>query len=136
MRNKNYPFFTTLFLIAATWNLLGAGFGYFNTNYTFQEVFNRELSDPVFYEIYKGAWGTTLLFFIGYLIVAYNPVKHTGLAFIGGVGKLFFAIAEFNLYLKGMANSIILIIVIGDLIFCIFFVYYFVKLYNQKKPII
>lgn len=136
MRNKNYPFFTTLFLIAATWNLLGAGFGYFNTNYTFQEVFNRELSDPVFYEIYKGAWGTTLLFFIGYLIVAYNPVKHTGLALIGGVGKLFFAIAEFNLYLKGMANSIILIIVIGDLIFCIFFVYYFVKLYNQKKPII
>lgn len=136
MRNKNYPFFTTLFLIAATWNLLGAGFGYFNTNYTFQEVFNRELSDPVFYEIYKGAWGTTLLFFIGYLIVAYNPVKHTGLAFIGGVGKLFFAIAEFNLYLKGMANSIILIIVIGDLIFCIFFVYYFVKLYNLKKPII
>jgi hypothetical protein len=136
MRNKNYPFFTTLFLIAATWNLLGAGFGYFNTNYTFQEVFNRELSDPLFYEIYKGAWGTTLLFFIGYLIVAYNPEKHTGLALIGGVGKLFFAIAEFNLYLKGMANSIILIIVIGDLIFCIFFVYYFVKLYNQKKPII
>lgn len=136
MRNKEYPFFSILFLVAAAWNLLGAGFGYFNTSFTFQEVFNKELNDPVFYEIYKGAWGTTLIFFFGYLIVAYNPLKHTGLALIGGVGKFFFAIAEFNLYLTGLADSIILIIVIGDLIFCIFFVDYFLKLFHLKKQII
>ena len=30
MRNKDYPFFTGLFVLAAAWNLVGAGFGYFN----------------------------------------------------------------------------------------------------------
>jgi hypothetical protein len=136
MRNKEFPFFTGLFLASAAWNFIGAGFGYFNTEYTFQGIFNRELNDPLFYEIYKGAWGTTLMFFIGYLIVAYNPVKHSGLALIGGIGKFFFAIAELKLYLSGLANSVILIIVVGDFIFCAFFVYYFIRLYNQKKAII
>lgn len=133
MRNKNYSFFTGLFVFAAVWNLVGAGFGYFNPEYTFQGLFDRELNDPLFYEIYKGAWGTTLMFFIGYLLVAYNPVKHVGVALIGGIGKLGFAIAELQLYLTGLANSTILIIVIGDFIFCSLFVYYFIKMYTDKK---
>lgn len=133
MRNKNYPFFTGLFIVASLWNLLGAGFGYFNTECTFQGLFDRELNDPLFYEIYKGAWGTTLMFFIGYLLVAYDPVKHIGVALIGGIGKVAFAIAELQLYLTGLANSLILIIVIGDFIFCGLFLYYFVKIYSLKK---
>jgi hypothetical protein len=76
-----------LFLLAALWNLIGAGFGYFNPEFTFQVMFDRELNDPLFYEIYQGAWGTTLMFFIGYLIVVYNPLKHTRLDLIGGIGK-------------------------------------------------
>jgi hypothetical protein len=136
MRNKEFPFFTTLFILAALWNLIGAGFGYFNTEYTFQGLFGRELNDPLFYEIYKGAWGTTLMFFIGYLIVAYDPIKHTGVALIGGIGKLSFAIAELQLYLSGFAHAKILIIIVGDFIFCAFFVYYFIKLLALKKVII
>ncbi len=136
MRNKDYPFFTGLFVLAAVWNLVGAGFGYFNAEHTFQVLFERELNDPLFYEIYKGAWGTTLMFFIGYLLVAYNPVKHSGVALIGGIGKLAFAIAELQLYLDGLANSLILIIVVGDFIFCALFVYYFVKMYANKKAIV
>ena len=136
MRNKNYPFFTGLFIVASLWNLVGAGFGYFNTEYTFQGLFDRELNDPLFYEIYKGAWGTTLMFFIGYLLVAYNPVKHSGVALIGGVGIVAFAIAELQLYLTGLANYLILIVVIGDFIFCGFFLYYFVKIYSLKKETI
>jgi len=136
MRNKEFPFFTGLFLVAAGWNLVGAGFGYFNTEYTFQGLFERELSDPLFYEIYKGAWGTTLMFFIGYLMVAYDPIKHSGVALIGGIGKLSFAIAELQLYLHGLANSLILIIVVGDFIFCAFFVYYFTKIYAHERVIV
>ena len=136
MRNKEFPFFTILFLAAAVWNLTGAGFGYLNTEFTFQGIFGRELNDPLFYEIYKGAWGTTLLFFIGYVMVAYNPVKHSGVALIGGIGKFFFAIAELQLYIAGLANPIILTIVIGDFIFCAFFVCYFIRLYRHRKAII
>lgn len=136
MRNKEFPFFTGLFILAAVWNLIGAGFGYFNTEYTFQGLFERELNDPLFYEIYKGAWGTTLMFFVGYLLVAYNPIKHSGVALIGGVGKLSFALAELQLYLSGLANAKILIIIAGDFIFCAFFVYYFTKLFALKKALI
>ncbi|MBX3255809.1 MAG: hypothetical protein KF862_16865 [Chitinophagaceae bacterium] len=133
MRNREFPFFTGLFILAAVWNLIGAGYGYFNTGYTFRVLFGRELNDPLFYEVYKGAWGTTLIFFIGYLLVAYDPVKHSGVALIGGIGKLAFAIAELQLYLSGLANDIILIIVIGDFVFCVFFLYYFIKLFVAKK---
>lgn len=133
MRNKDFPFFTRLFVLAAIWNLVGALFGYFNTEYTFQGLFGRELNDPLFYEVYKGAWGTTLMFFIGYLMVAYDPIRHSGVAIIGGIGKLFFAIAELQLYLSGLANAVILIIVVGDFVFCAFFVYYFSELYLGKK---
>lgn len=135
MRNKEFPFFTVLFVFAALWNLIGAGFGYFNPEYTFMGLFNRPLNDPLYFEIYKGAWGTTLMFFIGYLMVAYNPIKHSGVAIIGGIGKLAFAIAELQLYLAGHANAIILLIVVGDFIFCGFFVYYFVQLYRLRKAV-
>lgn len=136
MRNKEFPFFTGLFIASALWNLIGAGFGYFNTEMTFQALFGRELSDPLFYEVYKGAWGTTFIFFFGYLLVAYNPVKHVGIALIGGVGKLSFAIGELQLYRTGLANSKILIIVVGDFIFCALFAYYFVQLYKAKQSIL
>jgi hypothetical protein len=49
---------------------------------------------------------------------------------------LAFAIAELQLYLDGLANSLILIIVVGDFIFCSLFVYYFVKMYTNKKAIL
>ncbi len=136
MRNKEFPFFTCLFVLAALWNLIGAGYGYFNPEYTFQGLFGRELNDPLFYEIYKGAWGTTLTYFIGYLIVAYNPTKHTGIVIIGGIGKVAFAIGELRFYIAGYANPKILIIVIGDFIFSALFVYYFVKMYFYKKAIL
>lgn len=136
MDKRAFPFFTGLFIAAAVWNLIGAAFGYFNTEYTFQGLFNRELSDPLFYEIYKGAWGTTLMFFVGYLLVAYNPVKHTGVALIGGIGKLAFATAELQLFLAGLANARILIIVVGDFIFCALFVFYFIRLYKNKIAIL
>ncbi|MEM7659047.1 MAG: hypothetical protein AAF399_23195, partial [Bacteroidota bacterium] len=83
MQSKEVRFFRMLFIAAALWNLIGAGFGYFNPAYTFEGLFERELTDPLFYEIYKGAWGTTLMFFIGYVLVAYRPVKHSGIALIG-----------------------------------------------------
>lgn len=132
MRNKDYPLFTGLFIAAALWNLIGAGFGYFNTEYTFLGLFGRELNDPLVYAIYKGAWGTTLMFVIGYFMVAYNPVKHSGVALIGTIGKFAFAITELQLYLDGLAHEIILVIVVGDFIFCLFLIYYFVKIYSKK----
>ncbi|MCF1713289.1 hypothetical protein L0U88_01445 [Flavihumibacter sp. RY-1] len=135
MRAKDFSFYSWIFLLAALWNLIGTCFGYFNTAFTFEGVFDKPLTDPLFFEIYRGAWGTTFLFFIGYLLVAYNPIKHWGIALVGGIGKLAFAISELQLFHANLANQKILIIVIGDFLFCIVFIGYFLKLIKYKEQV-
>jgi hypothetical protein len=132
MDNKQNTFFKVLFIIAALWNLIGAYFGYFNTAYTFNSFFGRELVDPLFYTVYQGAWGTTLVYFFGYSIAAYNPVKHTGIVIVGGIGKIAYAIKLLQLYMAGIANPIVLIVIIGDFIFSALFLYYFLVLYKMN----
>ena len=125
-----------LFLAAAFWNLIGAAFGYFNTAYTFHNFFGRELTDPLIFAIYQGAWGTTLLYFIGYLIVAYNPAKHPGIVIVGGIGKVAFAVKLLQLYFAGLANAIVFIVVVGDFIFVALFLVYFYRLRKTNIGII
>jgi len=136
MKNKEITFFRGLFIVSAIWNLIGAIFGYFNTAYTFNGFFNRELTDPLFYAIYQGAWGTTLVYFIGYLIVAYNPLKHTGIVIVGGIGKIGFAISLLKFYLAGLAGPVVFVVIAGDFIFALLFLYYFFKLYRAKEKIV
>lgn len=136
LTSEALKFFKYMFLLAALWNLIGAAFGFFNTAYTFQHLFDRELSDPLHHAIYQGSWGTTLVYFFGYLIVAYNPVKHPGIVIVGGIGKLGFAIKLMQLYLSGIANSLIFIVVVGDFIFLLLFVYYFMCLFKAKVSIL
>lgn len=122
--------FTQLFLLASLWNLSGAMFGYFNTAFTFELIFGRQLEDPLLFAIYKGAWGTTLTYFVGYLLVAHNPQKHFGIVITGGMGKLGFIVTLLQLYLLGIAGPVIFVIVIGDGIFLLLFVYYFLQLFR------
>ncbi len=136
MKNKEISFFRVLFIISALWNLIGAIFGYFNTAYTFQGFFNRELTDPLYYTIYQGAWGTTLVYFIGYSIVAYDPLKHTGIVIVRGIGKIGFAISLLKFYLAGLAGSVVFIVIVGDFIFALLFAYYFIKLFQAKESIL
>jgi len=133
MKNKDITFFKVVFIIASLWNLIGAFFGYFNTAYTFSGLFGRELTDPLFYAIYQGAWGTTLVYFVGYAIVANNPVKHYGIVIVGGIGKVGFAISLTKIYLAGLANSVVFIVIVGDLVFSLLFLYYFFWLYEANK---
>jgi hypothetical protein len=136
LNNRELKIFKLMFLLAALWNLTGAVFGYFNTAYTFQNIFDRELSDPLFFAVYQGSWGTTFVYFFGYLIVAHNPVKHLGIVIVGGIGKLGFAIKLLQLYAAGIANSLVFIVIVGDCIFLFLFAYYFVCLFRAKISIL
>ena len=135
MKDK-FNYFKVVFIFSALWNLVGAGFGYFNTAYTFQLFFGRELIDPLILAIYKGAWGTTFIYFFGYLIVAKNPFKHSGIVIVGGIGKIGFAIGLLQLYVTELANPVVFIVIIGDFIFMLFFIHYFYELYKQKMNIL
>jgi len=136
MQGKEITFFRALFVISALWNLIGAIFGFFNTAHTFHGFFDRELTDPLYFSIYQGAWGTTLVYFIGYSIVAYNPLKHTGIVIVGGIGKIGFAITLLKFYLSGIAGPIVFVVIIGDLIFALLFLYYFLRLYRTNEKIL
>ena len=136
MQSKEIIFFRAFFIISAMWNLIGAIFGYFNTAYTFDGFFNRDLVDPLYYGIYQGAWGTTLVYFVGYAVVAYNPLRHTGIVIVGGIGKVGFAISLFKFYLSGLAGPIVFIVIIGDVLFFLLFLYYFLRLYQCKESIL
>ena len=136
MKGKELTIFRTMFVVGALWNLLGAIFGYFNTALTFQNFFGRELTDPLIYAIYQGTWGTTLVYFIGYLIVAYNPARHAGIVIVGGIGKVGFALKLLSLYLSGLAGPVVLIVIIGDFIFSLLFIYYFVQMVRLKESIL
>lgn len=132
LNNRKLKFFKYMFMLAALWNLIGAGFGYFNTAYTFQQFFGRELSDPLFHAIYQGSWGTTFVYFFGYLIVAHNPVRHLGIVIVGGIGKLGFALKLLQLYIAGIASPLVFIVIVGDAIFLAMFAYYFVCLFRAQ----
>lgn len=136
MGDREITFFRAIFIISALWNLIGAIFGYFNTAYTFNNFFNKELTDPLYYAIYQGAWGTTLVYFIGYSIVAYNPLKHTGIVIVGGIGKIGFAISLLKFYLAGIAGPVVFVVIVGDFIFALLFFYYFFRLFKTKEAII
>jgi len=124
--------FTKLFILASVWNLAGAIFGFFNTSFTFELIFNKELTDPLLFVVYKGAWGTTLTYFIGYMVVAYNPLKHYGIVITGGIGKLGFIVTLLQLYFAGIAGPEIFVIVIGDGIFLALFLYYLFRIYKTS----
>lgn len=136
MDKKEITFFRVLFIISAVWNLIGAIFGYFNTAYTFEGFFNKPLTDPLYHAIYQGAWGTTLVYFIGYFFVAYNPLKHTGIVITGGIGKIGFAITLLKFFLADIAGPIVFVVIIGDFIFGALFVYYFFRLFKTNEPIL
>ena len=123
--------FSKLFLAASLWNLAGAILGFFNTAFTFELIFNKELTDPLMFAVYQGAWGTTLTYFIGYLIVSRNPGRHFGVVVTGGIGKLGFIVTLLKLYSAGIAGPEIFVIVIGDGAFLGLFAYYFYRLYQS-----
>jgi hypothetical protein len=134
--NQHLKLFRTIFIAAAIWNLAGAILGYFNTAYAFQLFFDRELLDPLVYTIYKGAWGTTFVYFFGYLIVSYNPVKHSGIVIIGGIGKIGYVANMLQLYADDVATRESLIVIVGDSFFIALFIYYFLWLYKEHQRIV
>lgn len=136
MKTSEIKLFQILFLLASVWNLIGAYFGYFNTAITFQAFFGRSLDDPLIHAIYQGAWGTTLIYLFGYLIVAKDPIKNTGIVIVGGIGKIGFAITLLKLNLMGMAAPIVYIVIVGDTIFFGLFLYYFYRIVKTNNRLI
>ncbi len=120
--------FRSLFVIAALWNFAGALPGLFDSAGMFEREFGRNLADPVMVAVYRGAWVTALLYGFGFLIVALNPVRHTGVILMGGLGKGLFALNLAYMCLNGWTSDFAIVVIAGDIIFFTLFVVYFVRI--------
>ncbi|WP_137133667.1 hypothetical protein [Rhizobium sp. FKY42] len=133
---RELKLFRLLFVVSALWNFAGAFPGLTDTVGMFQREFGRALIDPVMIAVYRGAWGTAFIYGFGFLMVAYNPYRHTGIVLMGGIGKLLFALNLLGMYLSGWTSNFAVLVIVGDLFFIIFFAYYFLRLRQQGCKIL
>lgn len=128
--------YAILFVVAAVWNFAGAIPGFFDSSGMFAREFGRELHDPVMEIVYRGAWGTALLYGVGFLMVARDPVRHTGIVLMGGLGKAFFALHLAYMFAKGWTSSFALVVVAGDALFVALFVAYFLNVRRRGHAVV
>lgn len=117
-----------LFVTAAVWNFAGAIPGLFDSSAMFKREFGRELTDPVMLAIYRGAWGTALLYGIGFLLAARDPVRHVGVVLMGGLGKALFACNLVYMLKSGWTSQFAIVVIVGDALFVLAFIVYFIRL--------
>lgn len=128
MTGRELWLFRSLFIIAALWNFAGAVPGLLDTEGMFAREFGSDLTDPVMVAVYRGAWGTAFLYGFGFLIVAWKPVRHSGVVLMGGLGKALFATNLAWMYLNGWTSDFAIVVIGGDIIFVALFAVYFVRL--------
>ncbi|MDH4391879.1 MAG: hypothetical protein QE285_10720 [Aquabacterium sp.] len=124
------------FLIAALWNFAGAVPAVIDPTGMFAREFGRVLSDPVQVAVYRGAWVTSLLYGLGFLAVARNPARHTGVVLMGGLGKALFAINLAYMHLNGWTSPFAVLVIIGDIAFVAAFTLYFLRLRRLGIPLL
>lgn len=121
-------FWRLFFVVAAIWNLVGGLPGVIAPAEMFAREFGRDLADPVLVSVYRGAWGTALLYGFGFLIVARDPIRHSGIVLMGGTGKALFALNLAVMFFKGLTSSFAIVVILGDAVFCALFVAYVIWL--------
>lgn len=91
-RNPAHVFWSICFAVVCLWTLSGALPGYFFPEWAYQTFQGRSPESPEVLDLFRGAWGQTLLFALGYGLAALDPVRHGALALLGAIGKVLFAL--------------------------------------------
>lgn len=136
LTGRELGFFRALFVISAIWNFAGAFPGLMDSAGMFEREFGRVLVDPVLVAVYRGAWGTAMLYGFGFLVVAYNPGRHTGIVLMGGLGKALFAFNLLGMYLNGWTSNFAIVVIGGDVIFVLLFLIYVLRMRHHGHGLI
>ena len=72
----------------------------------------------------------------GFLMVARDPVRHTGVVLMGGVGKAVFALHLLYMDLKGWTSDFALVVIGGDVVFVAMFVAYFIRVRRHGHSLV
>ncbi len=104
-----------VFAATALWTLLGAIPGYLDPLASFMRFYGAPPDSPLVLELYRGAWGQTLLFAVGYAFAAIDPRRHSLVLVLGGVGKILYALRV--LVSWEASTTMALVAALGDLVF-------------------
>ncbi len=110
-----------VFAAAAGWTALGAIPALTDTVRTFQRFYGFAPESTLVVELFRGAWGQSLLFALGYLLAAIDPWRHAGLVALGGVGKAVYAFRLLGDVISGEGGPLAIVALVGDLIFVLLF---------------
>ena len=116
-----------LFAIIALWTALGAVPGFLDPHGTFVRFHGHEPESALVLDLYRGAWGQTLLFAIGYVLAAFDPRRHGALLLLGGIGKVMFALRHMELATGPDATFMSTVAIVGDLVFSALMFFYLLK---------
>ena len=106
-----------VFAAAALWTTLGAVPGFLDTANTFVRFHGAPPDSALMLQIYRGAWGQSFLFALGYLLAAFAPIRYAAIVALGMVGKAFYAVGLGKSILAGAAGPLAAFAMVGDLVF-------------------
>ena len=109
--------FRYVLAVTALWTLMGAVPGYLDPAASFQRFSGAPAESPIVLELYRGAWGQTLLFAIGYAVASVDPRRHLLVVVLGAVGKSLYAARILVGFSGNPPNSLALTAALGDLVF-------------------
>ena len=109
--------FRYVLAVTALWTLMGAVPGYLDPAASFERFSGAPAESPIVLELYRGAWGQTLLFAIGYAVASFDPRRHLLVVVLGAVGKSLYAARILIGFSGNPPNSLALTAALGDLIF-------------------
>lgn len=111
--------FRIILAATALWTLMGAIPGYIDPAASFHRFTGTAAESPLVLELYRGAWGQTLLFAIGYAVASFDPRRHVLVVVLGAVGKLLYAVRILVGFSGSPPTSLALTAAIGDLVFVV-----------------
>ena len=116
-----------VFAAAAVWTALGAVPALIDPAGTFQRFYGFAPESTVVVALFRGAWGQSLLFAVGYLLAALDPWRHAGLVARGGAGKAVYAFRLSADILTNGGGSLSIVAAVGDLVFVLFFALFLIR---------
>jgi hypothetical protein len=121
------PAWRWLFGTVALWTALGAVPGFLDPHTSFVGFYGHEPESALVLDLYRGAWGQTALFAIGYALAAIDPRRHGALLLLGSVGKILFAARHLSTALGPSGTSLFTVAVVGDLVLAALMLTYVVR---------
>lgn len=123
-RDPEWVGWPVAFGLIALWTLSGAVPGFFFPEWTYQSFHGRPAESAQVLDLFRGAWGQTLLFGLGYAFAAVDPVRHGAVALLGAIGKLMFAARLALTTAPADLTGFTLVALVGDVVLALLILVY------------